>query len=91
MLEGELKVRHPDGEDVIGPGDVTAFPAGPEGAHKTTTNGDEPVRSSSSRPKDLPAVAYYPDSEQDRRLDRRPRHDVLVRRGEKLDYYDGET
>jgi len=44
VLEGQLTVRHPEGEDVLGPGDVTCFPTGPEGAHKTTNNGTDSVR-----------------------------------------------
>ena len=89
--EGRLKVRHPDGETEIGPGDLTAFPAGPEGAHKTTAVGDEPARFIFLSTHNLPAVAYYPDSDKvgvwtgDRDMH------VMVRRGENLDYYDGET
>ena len=81
----------PDGETEIGPGDLTAFPAGPEGAHKTTTIGDEPARFIFLSTHNLPAVAYYPDSDKvgvwtgDRDMH------VMVRRGENLDYYDGET
>ena len=44
VLQGQVTLRHPDGEDVLGPGDVTAFPTGPAGAHKTTNNGTETVR-----------------------------------------------
>ena len=44
LLSGRLRVRHPEGEDEVGPGSIVAFPAGPEGAHKTTTVGDEPAR-----------------------------------------------
>ena len=29
VLEGRLTVRHPDGEDASGPGDLVCFPAGP--------------------------------------------------------------
>jgi uncharacterized cupin superfamily protein len=43
VLAGELTVRHPEGEDVLRAGDVTAFPTGPAGAHKTTNNGTETV------------------------------------------------
>src|SRR3954466_6669993 len=42
--QGEVTVRHPDGEDVLGPGDVAAFPTGPAGAHQTTNKGTETVR-----------------------------------------------
>ena len=44
MLQGELTLRHAEGEDILGPGDITAFPVGPAGGHKTTNNGTETVR-----------------------------------------------
>ena len=44
VLEGRVTVRHPEGEDALGPGDLVCFPAGPDGAHKLTNAGDEPVR-----------------------------------------------
>ena len=36
VLRGRPTLRHPDGEDVLEPGDVVCFPEGPEGAHKLT-------------------------------------------------------
>src|SRR3954447_3760006 len=39
VLQAQVTVRHPEGEHVLGPGDATAFPVGPAGAHKTTNNG----------------------------------------------------
>src|SRR3954447_24720820 len=44
VLQGELTLRHPEGEEVLRPGDITAFPVGPAGAHKTTNNGTETAR-----------------------------------------------
>ena len=34
VLEGEATVRHPGGEEKLGPWDLTCFPPGPEGAHE---------------------------------------------------------
>src|SRR3954447_20073416 len=44
VLAGRLTVRTPEGESVLGPGDMTAFPAGPSRAHRTSNQTAEPVR-----------------------------------------------
>ena len=90
VLEGRLKVRHPDGEDEVGPGDLTAFPAGPEGAHKTTNIGDDTARFIFLSTRNLPAVAVYPDSQKIGVWTGDEDLHVLVHTGSRLDYYDGE-
>ena len=91
VLSGELTVRHPGGEDVLKAGDVTCFPVGPEGAHKTTNNGTETVRMIMLSTKDEPAWTIYPDSKKIGIWTGRKDQHVLTRMGENLDYYDGET
>ena len=81
VLEGTLTVRHAEGEDELGRGDLVCFAAGPDGVHKLTNRGTENV----------PAVAVYPDSDKigvftEGRLD-----NVMVRRSSDVDYWDGET
>jgi uncharacterized cupin superfamily protein len=91
VLKGRLRVRHPEGEDEVGPGDLVAFPAGPEGAHKTTTVGEETARFIFLSTQNFPALAVYPDS---RKVGVwHPAGDVnlMVRAGTKIDYYDGEV
>lgn len=90
VLSGRLMVRHPDGEGEVGPGDLTAFPAGPEGAHKTTNIGDETARFIFLSTRNLPAVAVYPDSQKVGVWTGDEDLHVLVRKGSRLDYYDGE-
>ena len=92
VLQGQLTVRHPEGEDVLGPGDATAFPTGPAGAHKTTNHGTETVRMLMFANRDPIGYAVYPDSNKvSHWTDSTNKEDnVLVRRGERLDYYDGE-
>ena len=91
VLAGRLLVRHPDGEQEVGPGDLMAFPAGPEGAHKTTTVGEETARFIFLSTNNYPAVAYYPDSDKvGMWMEDRDLH-VMVRRGTRLDYYEGEV
>src|SRR4029079_13661501 len=61
VLQGRLTLRHPEGEDVLGPGDITAFPVGPDGAHKTTNNGSETVRLLMFSNVDPMGYCVYPD------------------------------
>ena len=94
VLEGQVTVRHPAGEDVLGPGDVTAFPVGPAGAHKTTNNGTETVRMMMFATSDPIGYCVYPDSNKIAYWsDSSEPQDkfVRVRRGDTLDYYDGEV
>ena len=90
LLKGRLRVRHPEGEDEIGPGDLVAFPGGPEGAHKTTAVGDEPARFVFLSTHNFPAIAVYPDSEKVGVWHREGGVDLMVRAGTQLPYYDGE-
>lgn len=93
VLQGQLTVRHPEGEEVLGPGDLTAFPTGPAGAHQTRNDGTEVVRMLMFANSDPMGYCVYPDSNKmsvwtdsgD------PQNELRVRRGEKLDYYDGEV
>jgi uncharacterized cupin superfamily protein len=63
VLTGTPTVRHPGGEDVLGPGDTVCFPEGPEGAHKVTNHGAQTARVLMLSTKRLPSVAAYPDSD----------------------------
>jgi uncharacterized cupin superfamily protein len=90
VLEGELTVRTPEGESTLRRGDVTAFPIGPDGAHKTSNRSGAPVRFLMLSTKMEPAIAVYPDSNKIGVWTGRRDEHVLVRLGESLDYYDGE-
>jgi uncharacterized cupin superfamily protein len=93
VLQGKLTLRHPEGEDVLGPGDVTAFPVGPAGAHKTTNHGTETVRMIMFATSDPIGYCVYPDSNKVSYWtgSSNPEDNVRVRRGQNLDYYDGEV
>jgi uncharacterized cupin superfamily protein len=62
VLEGRPTVRHPQGEDVLAPGDTVCFPAGADGAHKVTNATDENVRVLMFSTIRHPAISVYPDS-----------------------------
>ena len=93
VLQGQVTVRHPEGEDVLGPGDITAFPTGPAGAHKTTNNGTELVRMVMLSTNDPIGYCTYPDSNKiSFWTDSSDTQDGgRFRRGETLEYYDGEV
>jgi uncharacterized cupin superfamily protein len=91
VLEGSVSVRHPDGTDVLEPGDTAAFPIGPSGAHKVFNDSDETVRFIMLSTKEDPAYAVYPDSNKIGYWNGDRSQHVLVRLGENLEYYDGET
>jgi uncharacterized cupin superfamily protein len=91
VLEGTLTVRHADGEDELGRGDLVCFPAGPDGVHKLTNRGTETVRMLIVSTANLPAVAVYPDSDKVGIFTEGRRDNVMVRRSSDVDYWDGET
>jgi uncharacterized cupin superfamily protein len=92
MLDGELTLRAPDGEHRLGRGDIVAFPAGPEGAHKVTNQGSEAARIVMFSSGRTPAVSVYPDSDKMGVWPGNDADNVLLRRSEAhRDYYDGEV
>ena len=90
VLRGRPTLRHPNGEDVLEPGDVVCFPEGPEGAHKLTNNAPETVRVMLLSDKPSLAVAVYPDSDKIGIFPPDNRDDIMVRREAGVDYFDGE-
>ncbi len=90
VVTGHPSLRHPDGEDVLDPGDLVGFPEGPEGAHKVTNATDETVRIVILSTKVYPAVAVYPDSDKIGIFTEDEADDVMVRRESDVDYWDRE-
>ncbi len=92
VLEGEVLVRTPAGEDVARRGDAVCFAAGPDGAHKVTNTAEPTARvilfSSSRRP----AMAVYPDSDKIGVFPGRQEDRVMLRREDGTrDYWDRES
>jgi uncharacterized cupin superfamily protein len=92
VLQGRLTVRHPEGEDELGPNELAAFVEGPEGAHKLTNKGSETVRVLMFSTQGDPSVSIYPDSDKFGAWTA-PGEDserIMVRRSSNVDYWDGE-
>jgi len=87
-LAGEPLLRAPDGEQVLRPGDVVCFPAGPDGAHKVTAR-DATARVAILSTKSEVGIAVYPDSKKLGVWFQGRHH--MVRIEPQLDYWDGET
>jgi len=91
VLEGPVILRHPEGEEELGRGDVVCFPVGPEGAHKVTNRGDEVARVLMVSTRFEPAVAIYPDSDKLGVWPGDMRDHLLTRRSSGVDYWEGES
>jgi uncharacterized cupin superfamily protein len=89
VLAGEVTLRHPEGEDVLRPGDVVAFPDNASGAHKTTNHGSEPARLMMWSTKDRAGFCQYPDSGKIMTF-QEGIGSRMHRLGPEAEYYDGE-
>ena len=90
VLEGEATVRHPGGEEKLGPWDLTCFPPGPEGAHEVRNDGADPIRVLMFSDIRTPGATSYPDSGKIGIWTGIREDDVMVHRSSKVDYFDGE-
>lgn len=98
VLAGTFTMRTIEGEREIGPGDVVACPPGPRGGHRLDNRSAEPARYLVVSTMIAPDVADYPDSNKIWVRSYAPGAppvegalDVLIEKGERLDYLDGET
>lgn len=91
ILEGDVVVRTPEGEQPAGRGDLICFAAGPAGAHKVANRGERTARILMFSSAREPSVAVYPDSD---KIGVWPGNDadkVMLHRADgAVDYYDGE-
>jgi uncharacterized cupin superfamily protein len=66
VLSGTGRIRTPDGEEPVGPGDYVALPTGEAGGHRVVNDGgegdDEPLRYLAVSTMEQPDVTVYPDS-----------------------------
>ncbi|HUH14668.1 MAG TPA: cupin domain-containing protein, partial [Gaiellaceae bacterium] len=88
VVSGEPTLRTPDGERVLEPGEVVCFPAGPAGAHQVTGPGRVLMASTQV----VPRSAVQPDSDKVFvRWDTGPEDFLVFRRGDAVDYWEGEN
>lgn len=62
VLEGTPTLREADGTSELSPGDVVAFPVGPEGVHQVVNNSDKVVRFLAVSAGDDTDVVKYPET-----------------------------
>jgi len=90
VISGEVTLRHAEGEDVLAPGDVVAFPDNASGAHKTTNTGAETARLMMWSTKDRAGFCVYPDSDKTLHF-QEGIASTMHRLGPEVEYYLGET
>jgi len=91
VLEGGPTVRHAEGEEELAPWDVVCFPKGPEGVHGVRNQTEQTVRVLMFSNVEYPAATVYPDSDKIAIWTGNKADDLIVRRGDGVDYYAGET
>jgi uncharacterized cupin superfamily protein len=91
VLTGTATVRHPEGTTQLGPGDLTCFATGPDGAHKVTNDTAETIRVLMLSTLKWPAMTVYPDSDKIGAFSEPGGERILVRRSDNREYYDGEV
>ena len=64
VLRGRPTLRTPQGERQLAEGEIVHFCTGPDGAHGTRNDSDEPVRYVVAGIRVFPEVAEYPDTKQ---------------------------
>lgn len=91
VLAGTPTLRHPGGSDALEPWDAVCFPPGPEGAHAVKNETQETVRILMYSTVHHPAATVYPDSDKVAVWTGNADDNVIARRSEGLDYWDGEA
>jgi uncharacterized cupin superfamily protein len=91
VLEGDVEVRTPEGQETLARGEIVSFPAGPQGAHKATNRSQTMARIMMFSSAREPAVAVYPDSDKIGVWPGNAADKVMLRRADGgVDYWDGE-
>jgi uncharacterized cupin superfamily protein len=90
VVAGRPTLRTPEGEQELEPGDMVAFPEGPDGAHQVQNATEQPVRIVFFSTKQSPAVAVYPDSDKLGIWIAGSADSLIVRRDSAVDYWEGE-
>jgi uncharacterized cupin superfamily protein len=91
VIDGAPTLRTKDGESQLERGDVVAFPAGPDGAHKVSNQSEKPAIVLMFSSASEPAVSVYPDSDKIGVWTPGGADNVMLKRADgSVDYYEGE-
>ncbi len=93
MLSGQPSLRTPEGVRELEPGEAIRFPLSEEGAHQILNRTEEPATFLALSSHGHPDVVVYPDSDKIGVGERLPRGGGLrafFRRGDSVDYFEGE-
>ncbi len=93
VLDGELTLRTPDGQRQVETGEVVRFPRGETGAHQLINDSQALARFLSTSTNGDPDIVRYPDSDKISAAERLPTGGgvkLFFRRGDAVDYWDGE-
>lgn len=85
VLSGTPTLRHPEGRDLLAPGDFVAFPDNPAGAHQLINESQELVRFVMFSANSEPFFVVYPDGGKVGTIK------GMFRIGDAVDYWDGEA
>ena len=91
VIEGTPSARTPEGTEQLEPLDLVFFPKGPEGAHQIRNDAKTPARLLMWSTIALPTATVYPDSDKVGIWTGNKADDVMARRSDAVDYFDGET
>src|SRR5262249_33381438 len=91
VVTGTPTLRDPEGEHSLEPGDLVCFAEGPDGAHQLINDSEEPSRVMLFSTKGRPAVVVFPDSAKVMAYTGDEREDLIARRADAVDYWDGEA
>ncbi len=93
VLSGRPSLRTPQGERELEEGEAVHFPLGEEGAHQILNRGEETATFLAVSSSGRPDVVVYPDSDKigvGQRLPRGGGLRAFFRRGDDVDYFEGE-
>jgi uncharacterized cupin superfamily protein len=91
VLDGDVLLRTPEGEQELVGGDLVCFAPGPSGAHKVSNRSEQTARVLMFSSAHEPAVAVYPDSDKIGVWPGNEEDRVMLRRADgRVEYYDGE-
>ena len=88
ILDGDGTLRVAGERVPVRAGDVIVIPPGPEYPHHLINTGSVPMKYLSISTQEEPEICYYPDSDKLGAFAKD--HRIIQRRGDTLDYWDGE-